>query len=202
MVTVGKDVAEVEARLVAGRLECPCGGRLAPWGHARSRVLRDGTALGWSLRPRRARCSGCTRTHVLLPVGVLVHRADVVAVIGTALGLAALGWGHRRVADRVGRAAGTVRGWLRRLRARAEALRVEFTALLAALDPLAAMPDPTPSETGDVVAALLAATAAVTRRWAEAVEGLSPWDLAAAVTGGRLLAPSSGGESINTSWLW
>ena len=202
MVTVGKDAAEVEARLAAGEVECPCGGRLAPWGHARPRVLRGESASGWPLRPRRARCSGCGGTHVLLPAGVLARRADVVTVIGTALGLAATGWGHRRVADRVGRAAGTVRGWLRRWRARAEALRAGFTSLAAALDPLAAMPDPTASPGGDAVAALLAATAAVTRRWGAAVVGLSPWELAAAVTGGRLLAPPGGGESINTSWLW
>ncbi|ALE71965.1 hypothetical protein AD006_07890 [Pseudonocardia sp. EC080610-09] len=202
MVTVGKNVVEVEARLVAGRLECRCGGRLRPWGHARARVLRGTGALGWRLRPRRARCSGCGTTHVLLPVGVLARRADLVAVIGAALALAATGWGHRRVAERVGRAAGTVRGWLRRWRARAEGLRVEFTALAAALDPLAAMPDPASSGTGDAVAALLAAAAAVTRRWAATVDGLSPWELAGAVTSGRLLAPPSSTESINTRCPW
>lgn len=202
MVTVGKDVADVEARLGSGRLECPCGGRLAPWGHARSRVLRGTGAIGWWLRPRRARCSGCGATHVLLPVGALARRADVVAVIGTAVALAATGWGHRRVADRMDRAAGTVRGWLRRWRARAEALRTQFTALAGALDPLAAMPDPTSSETGDAVAAVLAAASAVARRWAAAMNGLSPWELAAAVTAGRLLAPPSTGYSINTSCPW
>ena len=87
MVTVGKDAREVEARLGSGRLECSCGGRLARWGHARARVLRTASAIGWRLRPRRARCTGCGRTHVLLPVGVLARRADVVAVIGTALAL-------------------------------------------------------------------------------------------------------------------
>lgn len=202
MVTVGKNAAEVEARLAAGRLECSCGGRLAPWGHARSRVLRGESGSGAALRPRRARCSGCGRTHVLLPAGVLARRADVVAVIGTALALAATGWGHRRVAVRVGRAAGTVRGWLRRWRARAERLRTGFTALAAALDPLAGMPDPTASPGGDAVAALLAATTAVTRRWGAAVVGLSPWELAAAVTGGGLLAPPGVGESINTGCPW
>ena len=138
---------------------------------------------------------------MLLPVGALARRADVVAVIGTALALAATGWGHRRVADRVGRAAGTVRGWLRRWRARAGVLRAEFTGLVAALDPLAAMPDPTSCEMGDAVAALLAAPAAVTRRWT-AVIGLSPWELAAALTAGRLLAAPSPEYSINTSCLW
>lgn len=202
MVTVGKDVGQVEARLGSGRLECPCGGRLARWGHARARVLRTESAIGWRLRPRRARCTDCRRTHVLLPVGVLARRADVGAVVGTALALAATGWGHRRVAVRVGRAASTVRGWLRRWRARAEALWIGFTALVVALDPLAAMPEPATSRAGDAVAALLAAAAAVTRRWAATVVGLSPWELAAAVTGGRLLAPPSPKKSINTSWLW
>jgi hypothetical protein len=202
VVTVGKNEAEVEARLGSRQLECSCGGRLAPWGHARARVLRGETAIGWRLRPRRARCTGCGRTHVLLPVGVLARRADVVVVVGTALGLAVTGWGHRRVAARVGRAVSTVRGWLRRWLARAEALRVGFTALLAALDPLAAMPDPTASPAGDAVAALLAAAVAVTRRWAEGVVGLSLWELAAAATHGGLLAPPGTGDSINTSWLW
>ena len=57
----------VEADLVAGRLCCPvCDGPLAPWGFARERTVRllDETRL---LRPRRACCRRCERTHVLLP---------------------------------------------------------------------------------------------------------------------------------------
>jgi phenylpropionate dioxygenase-like ring-hydroxylating dioxygenase large terminal subunit len=67
VLTVGKDVSEVERRLSAGVLACPgCGGRLRPWGHARARVLRgEGGAQRWC-RPRRARCIGCGGTHVLL----------------------------------------------------------------------------------------------------------------------------------------
>jgi transposase len=49
-----------------------------------------------------------------------VRRADAVAVIGAALVLAAAGAGFRTVAARVGVAQGTVRGWLRRFRVRAE----------------------------------------------------------------------------------
>jgi hypothetical protein len=73
---------------------------------------------------------------VLLPVFVLVRRADVVAVIGMALVLAAAGAGFRTVAARVGVAQGTVRGWLHRFRVRAEGWRVVFTRAVAALDPV------------------------------------------------------------------
>ncbi len=48
MFTVGKDVSEVERRLLAGRLACPgCAGRLGPWGHARVREIRDDGGLCW-----------------------------------------------------------------------------------------------------------------------------------------------------------
>ena len=35
VVMVGMDSVEVERRLSAGELACPCGGGLAPWGYAR-----------------------------------------------------------------------------------------------------------------------------------------------------------------------
>ena len=53
------------------------------WGHARGRVVRGWRGGGTA--PRRARCTGCGVTHVLLPVLVLVRRADAAAVIGAAL---------------------------------------------------------------------------------------------------------------------
>jgi hypothetical protein len=203
VLTVGKDVSEVERRLSGGLLACPgCGGRLARWGHARARVLRgDGGSLR-RCRPRRAVCSGCGRTHVLLPVDCLVRRADVAAVIGAGLALAAQGWGHRRIAARLGRPAATVRGWLRRFRERAEPLRTTFIALLVGLDPLAVLPDLAGTALGDAVAAIVAAAVVVVARWGEPVCGLSPWELAVAVTAGRLLAPSGTEMSINTSCPW
>ncbi|MPZ65456.1 MAG: hypothetical protein GEU83_08025 [Pseudonocardiaceae bacterium] len=203
MLTVGKDVSQVERRLSEGLLACPdCSGRLGPWGHARPRALRGGDGSQWWRRPRRARCSGCARTHVLLPVRALLRRADVVEVIGAALGLAAAGWGHRRIAESLGRPAATVRGWLRRFRGRVESLRSGFTQLLVGLDPLALLPQPAASALGDAVAAILAAAVAVVRRWGDAVSGLSPWELAAAVSSGRLLAPAGTPMSINTSRPW
>jgi len=87
VLTVGVDDAVVESDLRAGLLVCPvpeCGGRLAPWGWARSRLIRG---VAERLRPRRSRCSasGCQATHVLLPANVLLRRADAVDVIGAGL---------------------------------------------------------------------------------------------------------------------
>lgn len=203
MLTVGKDVSQVERRLAKGLLACPdCGGRLGPWGHARQRVLRGAGGSARPVTPRRAVCSGCGRTHVLLPVSALVRRADVVEVIGVGLALAVSGWGHLRIGERLGVPAGTVRGWLRRIRARAETLRSGFTELLVGVDPLAVLPEPAATALGNAVAVIVAAAVATVRRWGGAVSGLSPWELAAAVSSGRLLAPAGTPMSINTSCPW
>jgi hypothetical protein len=203
MLTVGKDVWDVERRLAAGRLRCPdCGQRLDRWGHARQRVLRAAGEVGWHLRPRRAICSGCRRTHVLLPVSCLARRADAVTVIGAALVQAAAGLGHQRIGERLGRPAATVRGWLRRFSSRAGPLRVAFTTLLCALDADPPVLEPAASKLADAVTAIIAAAAATARRWRSSVSMVSPWELAAAVTSGRLLAPGTTVELINTSCPW
>ena len=165
MLTVGKDGAEVERQLAGGQLECPgCGGRLSGWGHARVRLIRLEDGTGW-LRPRRVICGGCGRTHVLLPAWVLARRADSAAVIGAALAGAAAGLGYRRIAVRLGRAASTVRGWLRRFAVRAEPLRSAFTVLACALDPDPLLPGPSGAALPDAVAAIVAAAVAAARRW-------------------------------------
>lgn len=203
VVTVGNDRADVERRLSAGLLSCPgCGGRLVGWGYGRSRTVRGDGEIRWRLRPRRARCSGCGRTHILLPVTCLVRRADAVAVIGGALVLAAGGWGHRRVAVAFGRSASTVRGWMRRFAARAGPLRSAFTALACDLDPDPRLPAPAGSVVADAVAAIVAAAAAAVVRWGRVVFTMSPWLLAAAVSSGALLAPESTVELINTTRPW
>src|SRR6266567_1407884 len=109
VLTVGVDAARVEDRLVGGRLGCPgCGGALGPWGWARARVLRGGSALV-VVRPRRSRCRLCGESHVLLPVFALLRRADLVTVIGAALAAKAAGAGVRAAAAAVGRPVETVR---------------------------------------------------------------------------------------------
>jgi hypothetical protein len=188
VLTVGAIPAEVERLLAGGELECPrCGGTLARWGHARSRVLR-GVRGPVRLRPRRARCRGCRSTHVLLPAFALLRRADLAEVIGAALAAKASGKGARPAAVAVGRAAGTVRGWLRRFGARAEAVRVFFTRLLvgAGVDPVP--PAQARSAFADAVAAVAGAAVAVRSRW-PGIGEVTAWRLASAASGGRLLSP-------------
>ena len=87
--------------------------------------------------------------------------------------------------------ASTVRGWLRRFAARAEVFRSVFTGVLCALDPDPLLSSPAGSPAADAVAVIVAAAGAVVRRWGCGTLALSPWELAAAVTGGRLLAPGA-----------
>jgi hypothetical protein len=188
VLTVGADAAWVEGRLARGELACPdCGGPLGPWGWARVRVLRGGSAPV-EVRPRRSRCRSCGRSHVLLPVFALLRRADLVTVIGAALAATAAGAGARTVAAALGRPVETVRGWVRRFAGRAEAVRVAFTALLVGVGVDPVPPAAAVTAFADAVAAVAGASVAVRSRW-PGVGEVPPWLLAAAVSGGRLLAP-------------
>jgi hypothetical protein len=182
VVMVGTDFVEVERRLRAGELVCPCGGRLAPWGHARRRAVRGVGAL----RPRRARCGRCWVTHVLLGVSCLLRRADGVDVIGAALRLKATGVGHRPIAVGLARPASTVRGWLRAFAGNAEAVRAVFTTLLVQLDPLSGPLPSHPVGFADAVE-VVGGCAAAARRRLGVVGAVSPWQVASAVTAGLLL---------------
>ncbi len=196
MVMVGTDPVGIERRLRAGELVCPCGaGALAPWGHARQRVVR-GVGV---LRPRRARCSACLATHVLLAVSCLARRADAVEVIGAALTAKAAGQGHRRIAALLGRPVSTVRGWLRAFAGNAARVRAVFTTLLVELDPLTGPIPPRGSLSADAVE-VLGAVAAAARRRLGVVGAVPAWQLVSAVIGGCLLSPAGPVESINTSW--
>jgi hypothetical protein len=195
VVMVGSDAGEVDRRLRAGELACPCGGGLSPWGHARPRAVREVGVL----RPRRARCEVCGVTHVLLTVLCLLRRADAAEVVGAALAAKATGLGHRRIAAGLDRPASTVRGWLRAFAGNAERVRGLFTALLAELDPLTGPLRVGGSALADAVE-VIGATAAAARRRLGVVGAVSAWQVASAVTGGRLLAPAGPSEPINTSW--
>ena len=204
MLTVGVDRAAVEAALCGGGLRCPapgCGSGLAPWGWARERGVRGAGRLV----PRRAVCTGCGRTHVLLPASVLLRRADAVTVIGAALLARTGGCGHRRVAARVGRPASTVRGWLRRIGQVADRVLAALAAAAAELGTEFVAPAPTADRVGAVVEWVGALARAAARRLGGSCE---PWRLAAVVCGGRLLAPtgpdlgSGVGVAGNTSRLW
>jgi hypothetical protein len=187
MVTVEVDTAGVERRLLAGQLTCPaCAGVLTGWGHGRERTVRGGDGPV-RVRPRRSRCRTCGVTHVLLPVVMLVRRADGVVVIGAALAAKAAGGGYRSIAAALGRPAETVRGWLRRFASRTEAVRGVFTVWLRALAPDPVMPEPAEGGWADALAAIAAVARAAAGRFA--VPTASAWVVAAAISGGRLLAP-------------
>lgn len=184
MIIVGIELLEVERELFAGEVGCPdCPGMLRPWGSARRRVLRCATAEEWR-RPRRGRCAGCARTHVLLGQDSLVRRRDEVEVIGAALVAKAAGDGHRRAAGKVGVPAATVRGWFRRFAANAEAVRVWFTVLAHGLDPVLGPISPTGARFGDAVEAIAVAARAAALR----LGSLPPWQFAVRACRGGLLS--------------
>src|SRR6478609_6993364 len=112
MVVLGLDTAE--QLLLAGDLPCPdCQSVLRPFGHGRPRVVRDLGSARLRLTPRRARCSGCGRTQILLPSSLTVRRADSTQVIGNALIAKVRGAGVRTIAAALNRPESTVRRWLR-----------------------------------------------------------------------------------------
>ena len=184
MLIVCTEQAQMEAELVGGLLGCPsCRAVLGPWGHARERVLRC-AAGDRRFRPRRARCRGCRRTHVLLPLTVLVRRQDEIAVIGAAIEAKVLaGQGFRRIAEQLGASPITVRGWLRRFAERAELIRSHFTRCAVALD----------SELGPVlpagsgVADALEAIAVAVRAWVLRFGPADRWPVVSWLSGGLLL---------------
>jgi len=207
VLTVNADRDVVERQLGDGELACPsCGGVLARWGKGAERRVRlpgvpgEEQARHVVLVPRRARCRQCRATHVLLPAWCLARRADAGEVIGLALEAKAAGSGHRVIAERLGRPASTVRGWLRAFTRRAEQVRLVFTALAASVVTDPPLPAPAGSPVADAVAAVAAAAAAAGR--VPGVGTVARWQLAAAVTCGLLLAPSWPARVASTSWLW
>ncbi|MHB1783765.1 MAG: helix-turn-helix domain-containing protein, partial [Acidimicrobiales bacterium] len=71
---------------------------------------------------------------MLLPAWCLPRRRDAAEVVLKALRAKADGDGHRRIAERLGRPPGTVRGWLRRATQLTEELRTMATRWAYALD--------------------------------------------------------------------
>lgn len=164
---------------------CPaCGVDLGPWGHARVRVLRRRDGGEDRVRPRRGRCRGCGKTHVLLGDDGLLRRRDEVGVIGEAIEAKAVGEGHRRIAGRLGVPAWRVRRWLRRFAERATAIRELFWRWAFALDVSLAPAGPGLGAFVDAVEAIgVAARAAVLAHGPRPV-----WCWASFASGGVLLS--------------
>lgn len=180
---------QAETMLHAGQLDCPgCAGALRPHGHGRTRTVRGVGSDRLTVRPRRVRCPECAATHVLLPAGLVLRRADTVGAIGAALTANARGDGHRTIAARLGRPVSTVRRWLRRARgSHTEWLHEQGVEHAFRADPdilNRTLVWPTPL--GDALNLLAGAALASQRRW----DSKHPvWTLVGMFTRGRLLPP-------------
>ena len=187
------DSGRVDADLAAGVLACPrCPGVLRPWSWATVRRVRQLDGAMRAVRPRRARCSSCHATQVLLPAGCLPRLGDAADVVGAVLVAKASGRGSRSIAAELHRPVSTVRRWLRRVRGEhVQWLRRRGVHHTHALDPevltgLLAQP----SGLGDAVQALAAAVVAYRCRFEQPI---APWALIAVFVGGRLLASAPAG---------
>jgi hypothetical protein len=120
---------------------------------------------------------------VLLPASMLARRGDWAALIGRALELKAAGAGQRPIAASVGVSRSTVRGWLSRFAAVAEAVRAHLTRWAIRLDTGLVRIEPCGSSFGDAIAAVVAAGEAASVRLGIGCR----WQFASAATGGRLL---------------
>jgi hypothetical protein len=115
----------------------------------------------------------------------VARRRDGAQVIGAALLASARGVGHRPIAERLGRPAATVRGWLRAARGRSELLRASGSRWAFTLDPSLGPVEPARSSLADAVEALATAARAWLLRLGQ--PGLDPWEIVLVLTGGQLL---------------
>jgi hypothetical protein len=209
VVTVRGSAGSIESRLLGGLLRCPCGGVLAPWGHALRRLVA--MAGGWEeFEPRRSRCRSCGRTHVLLPAQLWSRRrygaAVIMAVLVLGVRAAAAGrpaarpwaaaWeGRRRVP------ASTARSWRSRFAARADGLREQVMRLLplASAGQAARALEPSGSPAGDCLAALEAVTAGLRER--PGLAAVSAHEVAAHLSGGLWLGSAMPALEFNTGLL-
>jgi hypothetical protein len=128
-------------------------------------------------------------TRLLTPTSPGV--SDSVETVGAALLAAAGGLGHRRVAERVGLPATTVRGWLRRARANSDAVRCATTVTVHHLDLLAHPLAPTGGALGDMLPRSAERSRPGCNRFGPVP---APWQLAVALTGAAILAPPPHGH--------
>ncbi|HEX6548638.1 MAG TPA: helix-turn-helix domain-containing protein [Candidatus Dormibacteraeota bacterium] len=136
---------------------------------------------------RRAKCTICGVSQALLPSFVLVRRLDGVGTIGRALAGTVSGRGMRPLAIELGVPHETLRGWLRRYRARAPALTAGFAALAVGLGAAAPQLSGAPERAG--LEALGAAWWQARRRFGEVMPAV--FEFANLVSGGELLGTTT-----------
>ena len=130
------------------------------------------------VRPRRARCGSCDRTHVLLPCRLLKRRRDAASDVGVVLEAYAEQTGYRRAARALDIPVPTARNWVRQLRGRWDLIAAWFDSRSAA-----------PTATG--VATPLDGVTALLRAAALAGWSAAPWEFASLATAGALLTNTS-----------
>lgn len=192
---------DVDAYVVHGReLEVPrpacprCSGQTGRWSGYERHLRVDRDRLIWI---PRVRCSTCGVTHALLPWFVVAGRWDVVEVIGSALEMAAEGWGHRRIARTTGRPETTVRGWCRRFRVRA-GLAAEILLARAVSWGWSDWELPT-----SAMSRCLAGTEALASQWRRRRGPVRTWRLVNLITGGGLLASNRTSPlAAGPAWPW
>ena len=189
------DAAAAFADLAGGMLACPScrARRLKRWGYGRERAVRLLGGATARLRPQRARCGSCPTDPCAAAVVVRAeagrrdrghrHRGRDGAGPG----------GLERIGAGLGVPAATVRGWLRRLRSRAEAMRQGAMHQLGFVGGLAGPPLPGPagSPLGDALNAVAACAQAAITRFGLARADL--WPLLGRFGLARHLAPARAG---------
>jgi hypothetical protein len=158
--------------------------------------------------PRRGRCRGCGRTHVLLPADLWSRRRYGAAVMMAVLLLGAQAAATGRVAARPwlvvpggGRRlvpGSTAWSWRSRFAGRAEVLRQALLGVLPLVDPLARVVVPSGSAAGDCLAVLEVVTAGLRCRFGQ-LAAVAAHEVAGHLTGGGLLAPAVPAVRFNTT---
>jgi hypothetical protein len=184
----------VDAYAAAGRRVefprpgCPlCAGPLVFWSGYWRHVRAAGRCR--KVFVPRLRCGPCGVSHALLPAFVLAWRLDVAETVGAVIAeVAGGGCGVRPAAARAGVPHTTARGWVRRFSARAGELGTAFAALAVELGGDAVRP---PAEAARFALAGIRAAfgaAAGLPGWL----AVGVWRFASSVSGGRLIAASTG----------
>jgi len=178
-----------ENQLRNGALSCPrCTGVLRPYGHARIRAVRGLGTATLTAKPRRARCTDCRATQVLLPPTMTCRRADGTEVIGHALAAKAAGAGFRMIASGLGRPASSVRAWLRRATPRHAAWLYQQALHRCRQLDVELLVRPAPQST--LLGRALNLLAGVALRHRERfAHNDPPWALISCMSNGHLLAP-------------